>query len=153
MRRLLPLVAGLAVAAAALAQLALGEPSAAHPCTLISNKDVARIIGPGGHVEVGGSTCRVHRGKPMVGVITINPDTKGKFLTLRRQLFAQSRRAENVSGIGQFSFQALVCDCSSVPLSLRAREREPARGGLLQGHVHGGTGTTDSEDRGARHLT
>jgi hypothetical protein len=44
--RLLAVVAGVA-AAAALASGAQGESSAAHPCTLISNKDVARI-GPGG---------------------------------------------------------------------------------------------------------
>jgi hypothetical protein len=51
--RLPAVVAGVA-AAAALASGDQGESSAAHPCTLISNEDVARIIGPGGHVEVGG---------------------------------------------------------------------------------------------------
>jgi hypothetical protein len=85
MRRGGAVVVGLA-AAAALAQVAFGEPSAAHPCTLISNKDVARIIGPGGHVEVGGSTCRIHRGSPFVGVITINPETRASFLAFRRKV-------------------------------------------------------------------
>ena len=105
MRRLLPLL-GAMVTAAAIAQGAQGEPSAAHPCTLISNKDVARIVGPGGHVEVGGSTCRLHRGRPMVGVISINADTRSRFLAFRRQIFAQSSRAENVPRLGQLAFQS-----------------------------------------------
>jgi hypothetical protein len=105
MRRALPVLVALG-AAAAVVQVASGEPSAAHPCTLISNKDVARIIGSGGHVEVGGSTCRLHRGKPMVGVISINPDTRARFLAFRRQSFNGSPGlAEDVGGIGERAFQ------------------------------------------------
>jgi hypothetical protein len=107
MRRLLPFVASVA-AAAAVASGAQGEPSAAHPCTLISNKDVARIIGPGGHVEVGGSTCRLHRGKPFVGVISINPDTRARFLAFRSQTFkSPSLTVKDVRGIGERAFQSV----------------------------------------------
>jgi hypothetical protein len=104
--RLPAVVAGVA-AAAALASGAQSESSAAHPCTLISNEDVARIIGPGGHVEVGGSTCRLHRGKPFAGVMSINPDTRTRFLAFRRQTFkSPSLTAKDVGGIGERAFQS-----------------------------------------------
>ena len=103
--RLLAVVICLALAAGA-AQAAQGQPSAAHPCTLISSKDVARIIGPGGHVEVGGSTCRLHRGKPFVGVITINPETRASFLAFRRRIFKNpSGTVRDVGGIGERAYQ------------------------------------------------
>ena len=105
--RLLAVVAGVA-AAAALASGAQGESSAAHPCTLISNKDVARIIGPGGHVEVGGSTCRIHRGKPFAGVITISPETRASFLAFRRKVFNNpSGTVKDVGGIGERAYQRI----------------------------------------------
>jgi hypothetical protein len=107
MRRLLPLVC-IVAAAAVIAQGAQGEASAAHPCTLISNNDVARIIGSGGHVEVGGSACRLHRGKPFVGVITINPETRASFLAFRRKIFNNpSGTVKDVGGIGERAYQRI----------------------------------------------
>jgi hypothetical protein len=105
--RLLAVAISLAVAAGA-AQAAQGQPSAAHPCTLISSRDVARIIGHGGHVEVGGSTCRLHRGKPFVGVITINPETRASFLAFRRRIFKNpSGTVKDVGGTGERAYQRI----------------------------------------------
>ena len=75
---------------------------AAHPCRLVSNGEVARILA-GAHLEVGGSTCRIHRGARMVGVITINTDTRARFSAFRRNI-ASYRRIVPVRGVGEEAF-------------------------------------------------
>jgi hypothetical protein len=84
------------------ASAAREEAAAAHPCRLISNREISRIV-PGTHVEVGGSACRVHRGRPMLGVITINPDTRARFSAFRRTI-AKHRRVIPIRGLGEEAF-------------------------------------------------
>jgi hypothetical protein len=81
--------------------------STAHPCRLISDGEVARIIGAKAHVAVGGSTCRVILSPPPdIGVITINPDTLARFAAFRRQASASPAQVgvTNVPGLGQSAF-------------------------------------------------
>jgi hypothetical protein len=102
MSRLVACALALAAAFAATSSAGQVDAAAAHPCQLISNREVSRILARS-HVEVGGSTCRVHRGTPMVGVITINPDTRARFATFRRALAANGR-VTGLRGLGESAF-------------------------------------------------
>src|SRR5580765_1857442 len=75
---------------------------AAHPCRLISDREVSRILA-GAHLEVGGSTCRIHRGARMVGVITVNTDTRARFSAFKRNI-ALYRRIIPIRSLGQEAF-------------------------------------------------
>jgi hypothetical protein len=75
---------------------------AAHPCRLISDREVSRILA-GAHLEVGGSTCRIHRGARMVGVITVNTDTRPRFSAFRRNI-ASYRRIIPIRRLGEEAF-------------------------------------------------
>jgi hypothetical protein len=106
MRRLL--VVSLCLSAGALAgSVTAGTgASAVHPCRLISDAEVARIVGAGTRVEVGGSACRIVRGAPRdIGVITVNPDTAGRFAAFRRGVSASpSQVVSTIAGLGQSAF-------------------------------------------------
>jgi hypothetical protein len=99
----------------------------AHPCRLISDDEVSRIIGAGARVEIGGSTCRVLLGaiKNDIGVITVNTDTPGRFADFRRKAFASTAQsATNIPGLGQSAFLTLRKDPSgSAPHSLFVYQR------------------------------
>ncbi len=103
MRWLLAALLALVLSVPALGSTTSTRSAAAHPCTLISNGEIARIAGSGGHVEVGGSACRIHKGSPMIGVITINPDTRARFNAFRRSA-SSSGRTTPIRGLGESAF-------------------------------------------------